>query len=255
MRRPRALATLLIAALLPCAAAGAATLYVNRVVVAAPGDVRVADLVRAPGAAGAGAQEALARSVGVLADHVLYVPSAAWRADLEAALGPGAIIVGSRTAVIPRGSLAEGAPWLVDRLVDWLAAQGVLAEAPVEIAVAQVTLRGAVNDVTQPYFQLSRGARGTIDVSATGASSAGGSVSARFIVASSAAPPGSPRDAVTPGTTVNVVFRRGTVTVEMPGRASGAASVGERVAVVVAETQKSFTGTLLEGKAVDVVLP
>jgi flagella basal body P-ring formation protein FlgA len=52
-----------------------------------------------------------------------------------------------------------------------------------------------------------------------------------------------------------VVFRKGPITVEMPGKALATAAVGDAVSVVVADIQKTFTGRVLEGKAVQVDLP
>jgi flagella basal body P-ring formation protein FlgA len=41
----------------------------------------------------------------------------------------------------------------------------------------------------------------------------------------------------------------------MPGKALASASVGENVSVFVADSQKTFTGRVIEGKAVQVDLP
>ena len=56
-------------------------------------------------------------------------------------------------------------------------------------------------------------------------------------------------------TQVRVVFRKGPITVEVPGRTLGAASLGENVKVSISEGQKTFMGRLMEGKAVQVDLP
>jgi hypothetical protein len=43
--------------------------------------------------------------------------------------------------------------------------------------------------------------------------------------------------------------------IEMPGKALGPASTGDSLSVSIADSQKSFTGTLTSGKAVNVELP
>ncbi len=85
-----------------------ATLYVNRVVAAPQGAVSLGTLVRASGPLSGAEQEALSRSVTVLGDTVQFVPAAAYQEWIEAAFGPDAIIVGSRTILIPKGTSAEG---------------------------------------------------------------------------------------------------------------------------------------------------
>jgi flagella basal body P-ring formation protein FlgA len=57
------------------------------------------------------------------------------------------------------------------------------------------------------------------------------------------------------GTPVTVVFKKGLITIEMPGRTLGSASVGDPVSVMVSESQKTFSGQLMDGKAVQVDLP
>ena len=52
-----------------------------------------------------------------------------------------------------------------------------------------------------------------------------------------------------------MVFRKGPITVEMPGKALASAAVGESVSVYIADSQKTFTGRVTDGKAVQVDLP
>jgi flagella basal body P-ring formation protein FlgA len=54
---------------------------------------------------------------------------------------------------------------------------------------------------------------------------------------------------------VRVVFRKGPITVEMPGRALASASIGENVGVYISDSQKTFSGRVIDGKAVQVDLP
>jgi len=58
-----------------------------------------------------------------------------------------------------------------------------------------------------------------------------------------------------PSDPVRVVFHKGPITIEMQGKAQGQAAVGDMVNVMVTDSQKSFTGRLRAGKAVDVELP
>jgi hypothetical protein len=109
------------------------TLYVNRVIVAAKGDVGLGMLVRTTGAVAPRAQESLARSVTVLGDSVQYLPVGVYMPQLEAAFGADAIIVGSRTILVPKGTSAEAESYLLDRLADFLAAQGLVDDGKVEL--------------------------------------------------------------------------------------------------------------------------
>ena len=81
---------------------------------------------------------------------------------------------------------------------------------------------------------------------------AGSSVTGKISLAAAATDPGSD---VKPGTVVKVIFHKGPITIEMPGKAMGSASTGESVSVYVADSQKSFMGTVVDGKAVKVDLP
>ncbi len=253
MRRLTARALLFMLALLPAAAAaaGGATFYVNRIVVAGPGDISMGDLVQVSGDVPPEGREALARSVAVMADRILCVPTSWYRPQLEAVFGRGAIIVGSRSTVIPRGGALEAQAYLVDRLIDWLQSQGLLLDARTEIAVTQLNVKGTPPQDGTPAFQALKGARGGTDITVSLSGAGGGSVSGRFFIA--AAPPGT--DGVKPGTPVNVVFRKGLIEIEVPGKALTAASVGERLSVSITESQKSFSGQLIDGKAVEVDLP
>jgi hypothetical protein len=60
---------------------------------------------------------------------------------------------------------------------------------------------------------------------------------------------------VRPNDPVSVRFRKGAVTVEMPGRATGAAEAGGAVTVFVPDARRSFSGILAESKVVSVEIP
>jgi len=259
---PRRVTTLLLALLLAVAAgraaagpagAGGVTLYVNRVVVASAGDVRLGDLLMLSGDIPAAARETLARSVAVLSEKPVYLPLAAYMPLLEEAFGRDAIIVGSRSIVIPRGTAAESQAYLMDRMVDWLVSQGMLGGGRVEISLTQNAVKGVPPQGGTPAFQLVRTVKGIAEVSFSLAG-ADGSVAGRVVFASAAgaaeAAPG-----LKPGTPVQIVFHKDLITIEMQGKALGAAAVGDTVSVLVADGNKSFTGRVREGKVVEVDLP
>ena len=249
---PRAILAMLV--LLPAAAAAGTTLYVNRIVVAGPGDLSMGELVQASGELSAEAREVLARSVGVVADKVLYVPTELYRSQLEAEFGQDAIVVGARSTVIPRGTALEGEAYLIDRLIDYLQTQGLLSDAKAELATVQLTVKGAPPQDGSPVFQATKNAKGGSDITFSLVGSGGGSVTGRFSLAVAAPVPGS-SSTVNAGTPVNVVFRKGLITIEMPGKALGSAGIGETVTVSIAESQKTFIGQVTTGKAVEVDLP
>jgi hypothetical protein len=230
------------------------TVYVHRIITAAPGDVRLGDLVRASGTPSGHAAETLARSVTVMGDRILYLPCAAFSGLLEEAFGSDSIIVGSRTLVLPRDALPEGEDYVLDRLGDFLQGKGLVGNEAVEITLAANVVRGTPPRQGTPVFQVVKTAKSSCEVTFSLSAGAGSSVSGRVSLAFAEAAPAADQR-VTAGSTVNVVFHRGPVTIEMPGRTLAAARVGERVSVHVAESAKSFPGRLLDGKAVDVELP
>ena len=131
-----------------------ATLYVNRLVSADPGDVNLGDLVHAAGDIPAAAREALARSIAVAGDKVLLIPAALYREQLEAVFGRDSIIVGSRTIVVPRGALPEEETYLLTRLADFLSAQGLVGAASTELSLAQNQLKGSLPTDGNPSSRL-----------------------------------------------------------------------------------------------------
>ncbi len=243
--------------LLSVAAAGAqsATLYVNRVVVTAPGDVSLGELVRVAGSVPLAARETLSSSFAVLGDRVLYVPVAAYALRLETAFGTDAIIVGSRSLLVPAGTPAESQTYLLDRLIDSLQGKGLLGETPVELSLAFAAPQGAAPQDGTPTVQVQRSSRGVTEVSFALTGSNGGTVTGRLSLPSAASTQDSPGSAVKSGAAVRVVFHKGPITIEMPGKALSSAVIGGAVGVLISDTQKRFTGQVLEGKAVEVDLP
>ncbi len=251
MRRVLPLAALLAVATV----AGAATLYLTKVVSAEPVGLTFGDLVQVAGEVPSAARELLARSAAAPEGRLLLVPAAFYRDLLAGSLGDGAALVGSRSLVIPR-ALADGeSAVLLDRLVDWLDAQGGFGRGAVELEILQAPDRAAL-PAAAPGFTLVRAERtsglfsGVIEVSFSGA----GNRASRVVLRARQAIP-SAADGVKSGETVQVVFRRGAVTIEMEGRALSSAAPGQDVNVWVADSRRNFSGTATGRKVVDVVLP
>jgi hypothetical protein len=228
------------------------TLYVNRVVVAARGDIGLGMLVRASGAAPA-ALDGPARGVTVLGDSVQYLPVGSYMPQLETAFGADAIIVGSRTILIPKGTLAEGESYLLDRLGDFLAAQGLVSDSKVDLAFTQTSLKGSPPQDGIPSCQVVKTPRG-VEVAFLLAASNGDTVSGRLVLPAIPVGPDDQRG-LKSNAPVRVVFRKGPITVEMPGKTLASAAIGESVGVSISEGQKTFSGRVIEGKAVLVDLP
>jgi hypothetical protein len=255
MARTRlAAAVLLLGIAAAAAAAEGTTIYVTRIVAADPGSVALGDLVRVSGPVGAAAQEALAQGVAAAGAGLLYVPTDAYRARLDAAFGADAIVVGSRSMVVPRGSALETQAGFLDKLADWLTAQGLVGNAPTEILVSSLSVRGTPPADGTPSFQVHAGTSGGTEVSFSLLGLTGGSMVGRLSISGSALPLAL-SSGVKSGTPVSVVFRKGVITIEMPGKATGSAAVGQKVGVSIAESQRAFTGTVMDGKAVQVDLP
>lgn len=228
------------------------TLYVNRVVVASPGDVSLGALVRSSSALSAEALEAMSRSATVLRDSIQYLPVSQYQPLLDSAFGADAILVGSWSLIVPRGTSAEGQGYLLDRLADYLISQNLLADARVDISFSIAGLKGTAPQDGTPSFQVVRTARG-VDVHFSLSAADGSSVTGRATLPPAAGP--DTAEGVRQNAPVRVVFRKGPLTVEMPGKALASASVGDTVKVFVADSQKTFTGRLAQGKAVQVDLP
>ena len=255
MTRARCRLGLLLLLLLLGAAAAEArgvTLYVERVVVADRGPLRLGDLVRASGDVPLQSGETLAAQVATLSDHLLYIPSRAYSDSLEGGFGADSIIVGSRSLVVPRGSVPDGELPVMDRLVDFLADKGVLGEDRADIDVRLNDVHGVLPSDPSPVFRLVRSANGSVEVSFS-IGSAGGAAGGRLILALSGG--GSGAVEIRASDPVRVVFHRGPITIEMQGKALTSAALGDSLSVQVSDSQKSFIGRAAAGKAVDVDLP
>jgi len=249
------IALLLLAILLTAGAAEAreTTIYVQRVLVADAGDVSLGDLVRTSGEISPQGREALSQSVAVLADAPFYIPTSLYIDRLEAAFGDDAIVVGSRTLVIPRGALPDGEAFLLDRLADYLCGQGVLGDQKSELRFTQNLVTGMLPQQGNPAFSLRKAAGGAVEVSFSLAGDPGNSVTGRVVIP--VAVGGGAQQGLKTGAPVQVVFHKGLITIEMPGRTLGSAGAGEKVSVYVPDSQRTFSGRVLDGKAVSVELP
>ncbi len=241
---------LLLLAAAAWAQARGATIYIQRVLVADPGSIRLADLVQTSGDAPVAARETLALAVATLGDNLLYIPSRSYLDRIENAFGRDAIFVGSRSLVIPRGAVPDAQVPILDRLVDFLADNGTLGSDVEDIEVRSVQLTGTLPHDTPPVFRMVRSSKTSAEVSF----SAGGQASGRVLLAMKEDPSAASAD-VRASDPVLVVFHKGPITIEMQGKAQGPAAIGDMVSVQVTDSQKTFSGRLLSGKAVDVELP
>jgi hypothetical protein len=209
-------------------------------------------------------RDVLRRPVDELEDRALLLPISLYRSQL--AQGGDLIVVGKRTLVVPRGSPADGALPLFDRLVDRMQELGWLGPGRVEIEVERVSGQDARQTVREPVFTVLRADRragplsGEVEVGFRGTADSGDTASGRITLRlrqdagpDSAAP--DPSLGVRANDQVFVQFRKGALTVEMPGRVVAPAQAGEQVTVFVPDARRSFSGILLEGKVVSVDIP
>ncbi len=154
--------------------------------------------------------------------------------------------------IVARGTSAEGQAYLLDRLADYLISQNLVADARVDMSFTLSSLTGGAPKDGFPVFQVMRSARG-VEVTFTLNGTDGSAVAGRVTL-----PPPSAVDTasgVKSNSAVRVVFRKGPITVEMPGKALSSAAVGDSVTVYIPESQKTFSGRLLPERAVQVDLP
>jgi hypothetical protein len=229
------------------------TVYIQRVLVAQQGNIRLGDLVQPFGDTPASARETLALAVASVSSHLLYMPSQSYMDRVEDAFGRDSIFVGSRSLVIPAGAVPDNEIPLLDRLIDFLADTGVLGNEVADIEVRSIQLVGTPPQTSIPLFQLVKPSRDSLEISFSDSGS-GGDASGKIILALKGDPRAAAAD-IRASDPVRVIFHKGPITIEMKGRALDAAAVGETVSVLLTDSQKSFSGKLLVGKAVDVELP
>ena len=253
VRRPAIVLALLCA--LAASAWCGATLYVNRMVAADPGSLRLRDLVQVPGDLPAGAGETLDRVVATMAGTFLSVPARLYTDVIEDAFGPDSILVGSRTLVVPRGRLVEPAAQLLARLVDFLGQKGLLGDSRVEIDIirpldAELPLDGAMRFSVVRAVKGSAGQELACTLLAADSDRVIATITLRVRTTAATAAEG-----VAAGDKIQVMFRKGLVTVEMQGKALATAGFGDSVAVYVPDSLRSFSGRVIGKKAVCVELP
>ena len=249
------MAALLFVLLLAAEAAAArgVTVYIQRVLVIDPGHIRLGDLVRPSGAVPVSAGETLAQDLATISNVIVSIPSRFYMDRVENAFGQDSIFVGSRSLVVPRGELPDDQVALLGSFVDFLDDSGILGNEVLDIDVRSIQVNGTLPANAAPSFRLLRSSSGSVEATFTadgGAGPAGG----RIILALKTDPLSTGAD-VRANDPVQVAFHKGLITIEMPGKALGQAAVGQPVNVLVTDNQRSFTGKLLSGKAVDVELP
>jgi hypothetical protein len=251
--RRTATAALLLLCVLAAPGLCGTTLYVNRVVEAPPGPLRLAELVTGalPGTAGA-VLDAVVATVGT---NPLAVPSRSWAGILERGIGPDLILVGSRTLVVPRGRFSPAEAELLSRLAAFLDSSGLLGDSRMELELVR-PLPPDVQPGAAVRFTVDRnlGAPQGRELSCTLFSEESGRSLGTLCVRvrPAAAPAG---EGVRAGDRVEVSFRKGPLTIEMQGKALASAGFGDSVAVYVPDSLRSFSGLVIGKKAVSVELP
>jgi len=254
-RAPQLLALLglLLLTLAHTVEARGVTVYIQHVVIAQPGDLRLGDLMQSSGDTPLSAREVLAQDIATVSSHLLYIPSHSYMDRVGDAFGRDSIFVGSRSLVIPSAAVPDNEIPLLDRLVDFLGDAGVLGGDVTDIDVRSIQPGGTLSQTIVPSFQLVRTTQGSVEVSFTSSSDAG-QTTGRIVLALKADGRASAAD-VHAHDPVRVIFHKGPITIEMQGRALAPAAIGDTVNVLVTDSQKSFAGRLVTGKAVDVELP
>ena len=259
MRRAPAVLSLLLLSLLPALDAHGVTLYVRRVVIKDGGAITPGDLVQTTGEISPATREALDRSIGTIADHTLLIPSVSYKALFNSPGGENLILVGKRTLVIPSGSTDERSALLLDRLADYLETQGGIGQGTVELSDVRITwlTEGALSDgMTLKQIRLDRKsglAFGSAEFSFQAAGipgAASGRITLKITQDVLAA--AQPVYSVKVNDSVSVLFRKGSILIEMSGKALASAREGERVEVFVPDSKMSFQGVVTGSKAVSV---
>lgn len=249
------------------------TLYVKRVVSVPQGPLTVGDIVLASGDVTPELRESFSREIAEVSDRILLIPTAVYRGFFEAGAGNGFIFVGRRTLVVPLGSVGEDVVPLLDRLADYLGNKNGIGNGKVELELVRVT--GAISSVPGAglLFRVIREERkagllsGLLEIgfrpSGPQTNSTEGRVTLRIRQGESAGDAqvsidavGSSLDSsVRANDEVSVLFHKGTITIEMQGKAMASASSGDLVGVYIPESRLSFSGTVIGNKVVGVELP
>jgi hypothetical protein len=156
--------------------------------------------------------------------------------------------------VLRRDSTAGGTAAFFDRMVDFLVQKGILADQRSELRFAQRQLTTSLPDGATPVFQILKNAHGAIELVYTNGGRTGESASGTIVLSIIGADL-MDRGGVGVSDLVQVRFRKGPIEIEVQGRALSPAAVGERVSVYIADSMKSFAGTVAGRKAVEVEIP
>jgi hypothetical protein len=260
MKRARAAALILSLSILSGFDAYCVTLYVRRVHVADRGGLTVGGLVQTSGDLTPELRETLDRTIGEISDSILLIPSAVYK-GMFGRDSAEVILVGRRTLVIPRGAVEDGAIAFMDKLADHLEAQGLIGEAEAEIEIVQITGLPSGSVIENPVFRTFRVekksglASGTAEFTFQGSIRDSGEAAGRIVLRIRQKIPGAlTSDSYGAGVRANepvsVVFRKGSIVIEMSGKALSSAKEGTRVSVFIPESRMSFTGIVTSNKAV-----
>ncbi len=263
MKRAPAAFLSVILLLLPLACASAVTLYARRIVSVERGPLTVGTLVQASsGELADGLREALDRVVCDVAEEILYIPSEAYRSFFKDGSGD-VILVGKRTLVVPKGSAGDQAASLLDKLVDQMEAKGLFGAGKTGIRIVQMTGLSQDSAVEKPSFKAIRVdtktglASGNAEFSYSGEDAGARTAAGRILLkirldVEEQVNAASGFSGVKANEAVSVLFRKGSIVIEMNGKTVSAAREGERVTVFVPESKKNFSGVVLPDKAVSV---
>jgi hypothetical protein len=256
MRRAPVAVLFLVLFMQPAFEAGGLTLYVRRAVVMDRGPLTVGRLIQTLGDVPTEIAEALERDIGEVTDTVQLVPSSSYKMFFDKVSENGIIMVGKRTVVVPKGTVEDAAVGLLDKLVDYMESQGLIADGRVVFESLHISGLPAAGAVENPLFKTVKAEKTAALVSGAaefsfspGSGGSGGRITLRVR-----------QDAVAPAATagvkandaVSVFFRKGSIVIEMSGKALASAREGERVGIYVPESRLNFTGIVEGNKAVSV---
>jgi hypothetical protein len=195
--------------------------------------------------------EAMSHSVTVLGEPTQYLPMSSYMPQVENAFGEDAIIVGSWTILVAKGTPVEGQSYLLYRLGEFLKSQGFGDVGKIELSFSSLNLKDGAPRDGNPSFQVKKTVRG-FEISFLLIDSSGKAASGRVTFATGS--PANSTEGVKPNWPVRVIFRKGPITVEVPGKALAYALPGENAKVLISESKKTFIGKVIDGEAVSVDL-
>jgi hypothetical protein len=256
MRRAPVIVILALLSLIPARAADALTLYVRRVVVMDRGPIALRSLVQSSGDVSAGLKETLDRSIGEVTDKILLIPSTSYKGLFDKGPGENLILVGTRTIVAPKGLLQENELAVLDKLADYMESQGLLGQESAEMESVRVTgisTESAGDAISFKQVRVDRKgglASGTVEYSFQNPGSGAGRIALKIRQDEKKAMAAA--SGIKANEAVAVLFKKGSIVIEMNGKALASAREGDRVSVYVPDSRMNFTGIVLANKAVSV---